>query len=73
MPSATPTYVPARMTWLTALTACPEPTGPTWVIVEPMTARIGRARSTSAGAPPAKIVRVAFWAPSEPPDTGAST
>ena len=38
-----------------------------------MTARIGRARSTSAASPPTKIVRVAFCAPSEPPDTGAST
>ena len=35
MPSATPRYVPARMTWLTALTAWPAPIGPTWVIVLP--------------------------------------
>ncbi len=61
------------MTWFTALTACPEPIGPTWVIVLPRAARIGRARSTSAASPPTKIVNVAFWAPSLPPDTGAST
>ena len=34
---------------MTALTAWPEPIGPTWVIVLPSRARIGRARSTSAG------------------------
>ena len=35
--------------------------------------RTGRARSASSGSPPTKIVRVAFFAPSEPPETGAST
>ena len=39
---------PARMTWLTALTAWPAPIGPTWVIVLPIASRTGRARSTSA-------------------------
>ena len=47
MPSATPRYVPARMTWLTALTAWPAPIGPTWVMVLPIAASTGRARSTS--------------------------
>ena len=61
------------MTWLTALTAWPAPIGPTWVIVRPIAARTGRARSTSAASPPTKIVRVAFRAPSLPPETGAST
>ena len=55
---------------MTALTACPEPTGPTWVIVVPSAARIGRARSTSAASPPTKIDSVAFRAPSLPPETG---
>ena len=61
------------MTWLTALTAWPAPIGPTWVIVLPSAARTGRARSTSSASPPTKIVRVAFRAPSLPPETGAST
>ena len=61
---------PARITWLTALTAWPAPIGPTWVIVVPSAARTGRARSTSAASPPTKIVRVAFCAPSLPPETG---
>ena len=43
---------------MTALTAWPAPTGPTWVIVLPRSPRIGRARSTSAASPPTKIVRV---------------
>ena len=58
---------------MTAFTAWPAPLGPTWVIVLPIAARIGRARSTSAASPPQKIVSVPFWAPSLPPDTGAST
>src|SRR3990172_5780946 len=61
------------MTWLTALVACPAPTGPMCVIVRPIAARIGRARSTSASVPPTMIVRVPCSAPSEPPETGAST
>ena len=61
------------MTWLTALTAWPAPIGPTWVMVLPIAARTGRARSTSADSPPTKIVSVAFLAPSLPPETGAST
>src|SRR3954447_4041066 len=59
-------------TWLTAFTAWPEPTGPKWVIVRPSASRIGRARETDAASPPTKIVRVAFRAPSEPPEPGAS-
>ena len=73
MPSATPRYVPARMTWLTALVAWPDPTGPMWVMELPIAASTGRARSTSASEPPTMIVSVPFWAPSEPPETGAST
>ncbi len=61
------------MTWLTALTAWPLPAGPKWLIVEPMAASTGRARSTSPASPPTKMVSVAFLAPSEPPETGAST
>src|SRR3989304_5777514 len=61
------------MTWLTALVACPAPTGPMCVIVRPIAARIGLARSTSASVPPTMIVRVPCSAPSEPPETGAST
>ena len=61
------------MTWFTALTAWPAPIGPTWVIVRPIAVSTGRARSTSRSCPPTKIVRVAFWAPSLPPETGAST
>ena len=42
-------------------------------MVVPMAARTGRARSTSAASPPTMIVSVPFAAPSEPPETGAST
>jgi hypothetical protein len=35
------------MTWFTALTACPAPIGPTWVIVRPSAVSTGLARSTS--------------------------
>ena len=58
------------MTWLTALTAWPAPIGPTWVMVRPRAWSTGRARSTSASAPPTKMVRVALRAPSLPPETG---
>ena len=44
-----------------------------WVIELPIAARTGRARSTSPSVPPTMIVSVPFWAPSDPPDTGAST
>ena len=70
MPSATPMYVPARITWFTAFTAWPDPIGPTWVIVVPTLSRTGRARSRSAASPPMKIDRVPFFAPSMPPETG---
>src|SRR6185369_1750613 len=73
MPSATPRYVPARITWFTALTACPEPIGPTWVIVVPRLWSTGLARSRSAASPPMKIDRVPFFAPSLPPETGPSS
>ena len=42
-------------------------------MVLPIAASTGLARSTSSTSPPTKIVRVAFWAPSLPPETGAST
>ena len=43
------------------------------VIFEPIASSTGRTRSTSAASPPHMIVRVPFSAPSEPPETGAST
>ncbi len=42
------------------------------VMVEPMALSTLLARSTSSGSPPTMIESVAFFAPSEPPDTGAS-
>ena len=60
-------------TWLTSLQVWPAPTGPTCVIVRPIASSTGRARSTSASAPPTMIDSVPFFAPSEPPETGAST
>src|SRR5690348_14713800 len=61
------------MTWFTALATWPAPLGPRWVMRLPIASRIGRARATSSSRPPQKIVSVPFCAPSDPPDTGAST
>ncbi len=73
IPSATPRYAPLMITWLTALAAWPLPSGPRWVIVLPIASRTGLARATSGSPPPTNIVSVPSRAPSEPPETGAST
>jgi hypothetical protein len=65
--------VPATSNWLAAFTVCPAPAGPTRTMVLPIAASSGRARSTSASAPPAMIDRVPSTAPASPPLTGAST
>src|ERR1035437_7378046 len=65
--------MPLITTWLTALAAWPLPRGPRWVIVLPTASKTGLARATSGSAPPTNIVRVPRRAPSDPPETGAST
>ena len=35
--------LPATISWLAALTVCPEPAGPTWTIVLPTASSTGRA------------------------------
>lgn len=57
---------------LTALAACPAPTGPA-TTTRPSGASTGRTASTCSGSPPAMIVSVPAVAPGTPPDTGAST
>ena len=55
------------------LTAWPWPASPAWTIFSPITSNSGRARSTSASAPPHMIVSVPASAFGEEPVTGAST
>ena len=60
-------------TWLATFAICPQPTGPMRVTRPPMTCSTGCARSKSSSEPPHMIVSVPLTAPSDPPDTGAST
>ena len=72
-PSATPRYVPQRITWLTALATCPRS--------ERAKVGDGAAHGVEdvvrpfhvSTSPPTMIVNVPAAAPSEPPDTGASS
>src|SRR3546814_1821235 len=65
-----PAIAAALIIWLQALVACPAPTPPICVIRPAKQVRIGRARSTSAGSPPAITASVPARAPDGPPDTG---
>ena len=71
--SASSSMLPATMSWLAALTVCPEPAGPTWTIVLPTASSTGLAASKSAASPPTMIDRLASIAPASPPLTGASS
>ena len=65
--------MPLMMIWLTAFAACPAPVGPRCVIVLQNASRIGMAVANAASEPPTKAVQTPFFAPSAPPDSGAST
>ena len=70
--SQAPRVLNPSMIWLISFMAFPDPTGPTWNMVLPMTSNIGRQRSRTASSPPTMNVRVPSWAPLAPPLTGAS-
>ena len=65
--------LPATISWLAALTVCPEPAGPTWTMVLPTASSTGRASAKSSAAPPTMIDSVPSIAPASPPETGASS
>jgi hypothetical protein len=74
--SASPTasMFKATMIWLATLQVCPSPlASPTSVMFLPMAWSSGRTRSKAAFGPPHMMVRAAFFAPTSPPETGAST
>ncbi len=73
MASAVPIMCTASNWLLHTLATCPAPAGPAWKMFLPMLARIGRARSRVAAAPPTIKVRVPAAAPAVPPETGASS
>ena len=73
MASASSSMLPATISWLAALTVCPEPAGPTCTMVLPTASRIGLAAAKSSAAPPTMIDSVGSTAPASPPLTGAST
>ena len=60
-------------TWLTALPAWPAPGPPRCVIDRQNASSAGRAIATCASSPPTNAVSWPLRAPSEPPETGAST
>ena len=59
MASASSWMLPATISWLAALTVCPEPAGPTCTIVLPTASSTGLAASKSSAAPPTMIDRLA--------------
>ena len=59
--------------WLTILVCCPAPGPPWWTIVLPMHSNTGCTASTTSLSPPIMIDSAAFFAPTSPPDTGASS
>ncbi len=60
------------MIWFATLAVWPSPFGPTWVMVLPIASKIGFAFANASGLPPTMIVSAAFFAPTSPPETGAS-
>ena len=71
-PSATALMVSATTIWLATLQVWPSPVPPTSVMFLPISSSTGLARSNTAGWPPHMMDRVAFLAPTSPPETGAS-
>ena len=63
----------ATMIWFATLQVWPSPlAGPTWVMFLPISSNSGLARANAASGPPTMMVSVACFAPTSPPDTGAS-
>ena len=73
--SASPTasIVSATMIWLATFVVCPAPVSPTSVMFLPMSSKIGLTLANASSDPPTMIVRLAAFAPTSPPETGAST
>ena len=60
------------MIWFATLQVCPAPTSPTSVMFAAINSSSGRTRSKVSPLPPHMIVRLAPFAPTSPPETGAS-
>ena len=71
--SAVPAIWMASSMLLQILAVWPAPAVPAWKTLAPMMSKNGRARSKASASPPTMKVRVPFWAPAVPPDTGASS
>ena len=63
----------AIRTWLTILVCWPAPAGPWCTMVLPIVSKRGRKASTTSFSPPIMIESRASFAPTSPPETGAST
>ncbi len=72
--SASPTasMLSATMIWFATLQVWPSPLPPTSVTFLPMRSKSGFTFWNAASGPPTMMVRVAAFAPTSPPDTGAS-
>src|SRR6185369_12938677 len=72
--SASPTAAmfKATMIWLATLVVWPSPLPPTSVMFLPMRSNKGLIRSKAASGPPTMMVRLPAFAPTSPPETGAS-
>ena len=64
--------VRATIIWLAAFVVCPSPFPPTSVMVLPIISNSGLARAKAVSGPPTMMVREAAFAPTSPPETGAS-
>jgi hypothetical protein len=62
----------ATMIWFATLQVWPSPLPPTRVTFFPINSKSGLARSNAACGPPTMMVSDAFFAPTSPPETGAS-
>ena len=60
------------MIWLATFAVCPSPLPPTSVMFFPNFSNSGLIFSNVASGPPTMIDSVAFFAPTSPPETGAS-
>ncbi|MNC85222.1 hypothetical protein D3C83_08120 [compost metagenome] len=60
------------MIWFATLHVCPSPLPPTSVMFFPMRSNTGLTLLKVASLPPTMMVSAAFFAPTSPPDTGAS-
>ena len=62
----------ATMIWLATFAVWPSPLPPTSVMFLPISSNSGLTLSNAASVPPTMIDSVAFFAPTSPPETGAS-